>query len=519
MSRHTSISSPGSQLSSDGEIKERVVNHLPDSIDNDTLATNEAQVNGNGSHISDKEIEGVSDRLTHRVDSNGSTMDSTLVTNGQDAHLSTESSQPPLKPTESMSTPALEQPPHNHTENSENSVDSFSQEMMEPLPEMSVQDAESVLGMSPSPYPNQQPPGGPATPSANQSVPSPSHYSSHFPPTLPPTGGAQPSLEINDIGSPVVGATPSNPPSYPPSYPAESSPSPYRPSRSSIPPGYASHYSGSGSSPLPHYEGPPDMHYGMGQPPYMPTPYPTTGSPYPPPMPGQRSIDYPGHYGPEHMIPQQTAMGMPDIPPYPGSHGMHPDWLWQQRSRMLSPLPAHLQSQSLQHQRYLQQQSMMQQQHALSSMHQQQQHRTVPNSRSRSHPHSSAEAVKIQWQEQNRGTRTAAAHAPEQQEKVRGSIKSSPRSEVAPHDKSFPSKLQEQSDSLKSKLPDWSNCVEGTRPHLARRRNLFSGDCGTFVNFLMCLLYFEPKNRTPIACSICKVEKIEHLSRYRGASM
>ena len=472
-------------MSSDGEFKERVVNHLPDSLDNDT---NDAQVNGNGSHVSDKEIESVSDRLAHRVDSSGSSVDNTLVTNGQDTRSSTDSSGPPLKATEPMSTPALEQPPRNHAKNSENSVDSFPQEMMDPLPEMSVQDAESVLGMSPSPYPNQQPPGGPATPSANQSAPSPSHYSSHFPPTLPPTGSAQPSLEMNEMGSPVVAGTPSNPPSYPPSYPAETTPSPYRlSSRSSIPPGYPSHYSGSGSSPLPHYEGPPDMHYGMGQPPYMPTPYPTTGSPYPPPIPGQRSMEYPSHYGPEHMMSQQTAMGMSDIPPYPGSHGMHPDWLWQQRSRMLSPLPAHLQSQSL-HQRYLQQQSMLHQQHALSSMHQhQQQHRTASNSRSRTGPHSSAEAVKIQWQEQNRGIRPTAAHAPEQHEKNRGSIKSSPRPELAPHNKGFPSKLQEQSDSLKSKLPDWSNCVEGTRPHLARRRNLFSGDCGMCVCKLDCI--------------------------------
>lgn len=458
VSRHTSISSPGSQLSSDGDIKESVVNHLPENVAGDASITHDPQVNGNGSHVSDKDVEGgVSDRLSHRLDSNGSCADNALVTNGQDSYPGTDSSGPPLKPSESMSMAILENPRH-HTQNSEDSMDTL--EMMEPLPEMSVQDAESVLGMSPS---------------ASQSVPSPSHYSSHF-----PSAGGQSSLDISEISnitSPAVG-TPSNPPSYPPSYLSESTPTPYRSSsRSSIPPGYPSHYSG--SAPMPYYEGQPDMHYGIGQSPYMP--YPTSGSPFPPQIPGQRSLDYPSHYGSDPMMSQQAAMGLaPDVPPYPGSHGMPPEWLWQQHARMLSPLPPHLQSQSLQH-RYLQQQSMLRQQQAMAAGMQQQQqlhqHQSAANFHSHGYPHSSSEAVKIHWQEQSRGTRTAS-HPPEHSEKNRASTKTLPRPEMTSQNKHYPSK--DQTDSLKRKLPDWSNCVEGTRPYLARRRNLYSGDCGKF---------------------------------------
>lgn len=189
-------------------------------------------------------------------------------------------------------------------ENSENSMDSFPQEMMEPLPEMSIQDAESVLGMSPSPYPTQQPPsGGPATPSTNQSVPSPSPFTSQFP-------RQRSFVEMSgDVNSPMA-----PPPSYPPSYSSEPTNSPYQiSSRPSFPPGY---------SPHPQYEGG-DMHgSGMSQHPYnnMPNSYQGSGGPYPPGMTAQRTMEFPpGVYGPEHMMSQPPGMGMhPDMPPYPG---------------------------------------------------------------------------------------------------------------------------------------------------------------------------------------------------------
>ena len=33
-------------------------------------------------------------------------------------------------------------------------------------------------------------------------------------------------------------------------------------------------------------------------------------------------------------------------------------------------------------------------------------------------------------------------------------------------------------DSMRRPLPDWSVCVEGTKPQLVKRRRLFAGDCG-----------------------------------------
>ncbi len=145
------------------------------------------------------------------------------------------------------------------------------------------------------------------------------------------------------------------------------------------------------------------------------------------------------------------------------SHGMHPDWSWQAaaRSRMLSPLPAHLQLPTM-HQRYMhhqRQQALLQQQQA--------QVRAYSQSRS------TADLHRAQWQEQSRNSRGANIPTPEEKVKV---MKASPKLEAVPHGKSAP--LKEQSENLKRKLPDWSGCVEGTSPQLLKRRVLFSGDCG-----------------------------------------
>lgn len=190
-------------------------------------------------------------------------------------------------------------------------MDSFPQDIMDPLPEMSIQDAESVLGMaSPSPYPNQQPPpSGPATPSANQNAPSPLPYSSQFPPRQQRTYP-----DVSDVPSPMI-----PPPSYPPSYPPpEPNNPPYgMPPRPSFPPGY---------SPHPQFEGGGEMHHsGVGQhPSYMSNSFPqgSGGGPYPPSMNAQRSMEFPpgpGMYGPEHMMSQPPNMAMhPEMSGYSG---------------------------------------------------------------------------------------------------------------------------------------------------------------------------------------------------------
>ena len=118
-------------------------------------------------------------------------------------------------------------------------------ELSDPLPEMSVQEAESVLGMSPTTYPNHD---GPATPSTG--VPSPSQFppSAHFQkqqqqqqrvgsigqPGTPgsvgtPTGGNRGGgQDYNVDGKEVAGASSTSgvntnsgqaPSSYPPPYP------------------------------------------------------------------------------------------------------------------------------------------------------------------------------------------------------------------------------------------------------------------------------------------------------------
>ena len=290
LSRHTSLSSPGSQLSSDGDIREAVINHHPDGSDAEMMNETQ-QVNGD-EHLSDKEL--ASDRLGQRIKSSDSN-DPPVVSNGAQSQPGPDSggSGGQRGRKEGMEVPG----------NSENSMESFPGDMMDPLPEMSIQDAESVLGMSSadSPFPSQQPSGGPATPSGSQSVPSPSPYSSQF-----PRSRSSGFMEMSDPSMP-------HPPNYPPSYPNESANSPFQmSSRPSFPPGY---------SPLPQYEGgPQDMHHGsMGQPPYMSSSYPSSASPYPP------AQSYPpGMYGgSDHMMSQPPpSMGMSphDMPSYPGQH-------------------------------------------------------------------------------------------------------------------------------------------------------------------------------------------------------
>lgn len=204
ISRHTSLSSPCSQLSSDGECKDRI-NHVSEvSSKFDGSHSMIGRVNGEtvcAGPVSDL-LDG--EHVVERVNSQGSS--SNISGNGVHMKNSTnkmDSIQPIGTPQEGPPKVVNSQ---NHEDgsnlgfinDSQNSVESYS---AEPLPEMSVQDAESVLGMSPSPYPSQE---GPATPSAG--VPSPSHFpSSHFPPHGP--HGATPTL-TQQPGTPGSVGTP-----------------------------------------------------------------------------------------------------------------------------------------------------------------------------------------------------------------------------------------------------------------------------------------------------------------------
>ena len=88
-----------------------------------------------------------------------------------------------------------------------------------------------------------------------------------------------------------------------------------------------------------------------------------------------------------------------------------------------------------------------------------------------------SDSHKIQWQEQNRGgVRTSVASS---EEKLKA-LKSSPKPE-APPNKSVA--MKDLSEALKRKLPDWSGCIEGTTPHLMKRRVLYSENCGMWRVF------------------------------------
>ncbi len=152
---------------------------------------------------------------------------------------------------------------------------------------------------------------------------------------------------------------------------------------------------------------------------------------------------------------------------------MHPDWSWQAaRSRMLSPLPAHLQPPTM-HQRFMHHQR----QQALIQQQQQAQARAF----SHLHSRSSSDSHRSQWQEQSRSSRS---NIPIPEDKTKA-VKVSPKPEAVSHSKSTP--LKEQSENLKRKLPDWSGCVEGTSPQLMKRRVLYSGDCGRSTYCLVCV--------------------------------
>ena len=341
-SLHSSLSSPSSQLSTDSDR----MNHYPDlsAFDSNTMDP-KPRLNGEAELDLNHDMAS-KDRLSQRLSSQDS---------GDSGAMNTQES-PQL---DSQLASALRQKPSdNHTldipEDSSNSFD-YSQGITEPLPDISVQDAESVLGMSPSPYPpnQQQPPGGPGTPSGGHTTSSPSHYPPGFhggPPSTPNTGG-QEMMDISGRSTPGMTSTgaasvPPNHPSasaYPPSYPMDPSLGGYP---SSMPPGYHPYNSPSPHPPYNIPTPPPNFQHPSSM---MRMPY-GNGSHYPgmPPSMAMHGhmppMDYPtaaGSYRSAVMSPHGPISMRDMAQPYPGHHNMSPEWHWQQR---LSSLPPHIQS-------------------------------------------------------------------------------------------------------------------------------------------------------------------------------
>ena len=516
-SLHSSLSSPSSQLSTDSDR----MNHYPDlSAFDGNAMDSKPRLNGEAELDLNHEMTS-KDRVSQRLnsqDSDGGAM------NAQESSQLCGDSQ--------LASALRQKQDDNHSleipEDSSNSFDSYSQGIAEPLPDISVQDAESVLGMSPSPYPpNQQPPGGPGTPSGAHNTSSPSHYPPAFHgghPTTPNTGG-QEMMDISGRSTPGMtpsantgAAVPPNHPSanaYPPSYPMD--PSIGYPS--SMPPGYHPY-----NSPSPH-------------PPYnIPTPppnfqHPSTmmrmpygnGGHYPgmPPsmaMPSHMPMDYhtAGSYRTSVMTPHGPISMREMAQQYPGPHNMSPEWHWQQR---LSSLPPHLQSTYSRQMAAAQQNANAMRQQQLVAMHhhhqqqqqQQQQHAHHSMRGSPSHG-ASMDAVKIHMQDQNFARNRSAEMVKMLTERTSSSSSSSPRPshhrpEVSGseskqqhlqqqqlqhqhhhhhhhhqhHQQLLHSKAAEQAKAMRRSLPDWSNCVEGTKPHLVKRKRLNAIDCGKFT--------------------------------------
>ena len=479
-SRHGSVGSP----SSNKEIER--VNHsggdTPKLGDSTLESIMEGKVNGDSQSLSEEQIRG-DQRLSQRSHSLDSEASSGRLNNREDLGMGSVQGTPtPSQDGGSQMPLGLDQGSQKQDgldipEGSQNSVDTYSQGMSstEPLPDISVQEAESLLGMSPSPYPTlSQPTGGPGTPSAQQNTPSPSypgppHYPQHSNREWTSTGHA--SDFMSGLDPTAMGPAP-NPPAYPPSYPMDPTTG-YRPPSHPSPmhPGYSPY-----STPT-QPELPPEYQQRM-QSVMMRSPY-HGGSPYPgmsPSMPmgaHPRQMDSNPYSSPYRSPMMPQPMRRMDEMAYPGM-GMPPDWPWQHRSRFPSPLPSHMQSPSYQKhmQHYSSSPRSQNLQQATVPM---QQHRASPGHPSSGHPSATIDAIKIQWQEQNRSAQAAKVAL------EKAMAKPVQQSESSPANKTLSSKHYEHlsaTESLKRPLPDWNNCVEGTKPQLVKRRRLYSGDCG-----------------------------------------
>ena len=534
----------------------------------DSLMEEEDKVNGNNESLSMRE-----ERFSHRTNSQDSDVSGFHPgSDGKESALLDENSQSSsIQGSQQQLTPTVLEPsaPQKQDslpfpDNSQNSVDNLSQ--AEPLPDISVQEAESLLGMSSSPYPppysyqNQREWGGSGTAGSGADF-------------VPP-----PNMDAPDIGMMPLSA----PPSYPPSYGMDMA-GPYRPP--SVPHGYPPY----GPSPPSQSDFPAEYQHGM-QSAMIRGAYPSS-NPYQmvsSPMHMVRSMDsgqfgmYPHHHRSPMMPPQhqhhhhlsmmrQRGVEGPEMA-YHVLPGMSPEWHWQQqqqqhqqqqqqqRARMLSSIPMHLQPppppsthtpHHHHHHRHMHPQQ-QQQQHPqyshshlpyhppppsssssslspsasasasassprLSSAvllpssplggppHHQQQHRASPHQihLESAPPHSkgsssSSSSSASPWQQQQHDH----AHIVKSSsgKPIGASSSSSPKLGIHHHHHVSLQKQHHQdlkmmmgsgsssgkSDShhpdvagaKRSHHPDWTHCVEGTKPQLVKRRRLFSGDCG-----------------------------------------
>ena len=317
------------------------------------------------------------------------------------------------------------------------SVDSYPQEVSsdEPLPEISAQETETLLAMPASPSP--QPPVTtvvPTTPSAEPATPP-----SSFPPPYPP----QVSQDWGQNTDMFAGY-----PSYPMDMPS------YRSSHvAPIPPGY------NPFGPPSQHDISMDYHMDMSSP-MMRSPYENT--PYhigvPPVMHGSpTSRPNPYHLYRSHMMPRDPfSMRNSDVP-YPTVPGVSSEWAWQQGSHFSGMMHHHpmLPPRSNQGLQSLPRVHLLQ-----PSSHPSSHHRSSANQS----PGPGGEVSKQQWQDHSKGKSID-----------RGLSSSRSKPDLKGSTKSEHSQML---DSLKRPLPDWSCCVEGTKPQLAKRKHLLSVDCG-----------------------------------------
>ena len=331
-------------------------------------------------------------------------------------------------------------------------VDSYPQDMSsdEPLPEISAQETESLLAMPASPFASSQPPvttGDPSTPSADQATPP-----SSFPPPYAPQGSQEWGPSSGQEIFPGSG--------YPSSYSVD--PSPYQPPSQvpPMPPGYSPY------NPPSQHDVLMDYHLDMSSP-MMRSPYDANlyHMGIPPAMhglPGSRPNPY--FYRP-HMMSRPDPFGVRsnDVM-YPGAHGMNSDWAWQQGSRFPTMMHHHsIQSpNSTVHQLPTSRVHMVQHVSHPAAQH--------PSSTNQS-PGPAGDTTKQQWQDQAKSVHSRVLDKTSAQSRgTKGECSTKTGASKSEHAHMF--------DSLKRPLPDWSGCVEGTKPQLAKRKHLISVDCG-----------------------------------------
>ncbi|CAI8056960.1 AT-rich interactive domain-containing protein 1B [Geodia barretti] len=367
--------------------------------------------------VSEKQMNGEARRVSRRL--NSQTSESSAGENSSQEHESRDKEDGhPSDIQEKPTTP----------------VGTYPQEVSsdEPLPEISAQETESLLAMPASPY--LQPPvttGVPSTPSADPATPP-----SSFPPPYAPQG-SQEWGQNSDVFT-----------SYPSSYSMDISTYRPPPHVAPLPPGY------NPFAPPSQHDMSMDYHLDMPSP-MMRSPYDT--APYhmgmPPGMHGLPSSRPNPYLYRSHMMPRDPFIMRGNDMMY---SGMNSDWAWQQGAQFSGMMHHHgmqLPSRSSQG--------------------------VQPSPTSRGHlqqppPHLSSSAnqssasggeVTKPWLENPKGKQSDRTNS---QSRAKAEYKTV----------SSKSDHPQMLDSLKRPLPDWSGCVEGTKPHLAKRKHLLSVDCG-----------------------------------------